>query len=116
MDLKSRYEGRQVLRILECYVLWAIGELAEDQEGILGQMEPKLREVFNQRGDWREIVVTTLNLPQHMPEVIRSLWVKNREIAERHGVTLSGQEFAEMFVDSNFAMYTDSRRGSTANE
>jgi hypothetical protein len=44
-----------------------------------------------------------MDMPPEMPEAIRDLWVKNLGIARANGVTLHPQEFAEMFVDENFA-------------
>ena len=41
----TRYAGKPFLRVLECYVLWAIGELTSEHEKLLVTMTPKLREV-----------------------------------------------------------------------
>lgn len=90
-----------MLRLLECYVLWAIGKLERKEEQTLGQMEPKLRQVFNQQGDWREILARGMSLPANMPELIRANWAENLEIAKQHSATLAPQQFAEMFVDDN---------------
>jgi len=99
----NRYIGKPLLRILECYVLWAIGELGEQEERILQEMEPNLRKTFNQPGEWRDIVASVMELPKDMPELIRSCWAKNQEIAKQHNTTLTGQQFAETFVDNNLA-------------
>jgi len=101
MATSNRYAGRPMLRLLECYVLWAIGELGEKEEARLGQMESKLRQVFNQQGDWREIVSRTMEMPANIPDLIRAKWTENVEIAKRHSTELDPQQFAEMFVDAN---------------
>ena len=44
-----------------------------------------------------------MNMPPEMPEAIRDMWVRNLEIARMNGITLPPQQFAEMFVDENFA-------------
>ena len=33
---------------------------------------------------------------------VKSLWTKNSEIAQRNGLSLEPQQFAEMVVDDNF--------------
>ena len=38
----DRYAGKPFLRLLECYVLAAIGELSDEQQATLRAMEPKL--------------------------------------------------------------------------
>jgi len=81
-----------MLRLLECYVLWAIGKLESKEEETLSQMEPKLRQVLKQQGDWREIVSRAMALPANMPDLIRAKWTET---------TLAPQQFAEMFVDAN---------------
>lgn len=92
-----------MLRLLECYVLWAIGKLESKEQEALSQMEPKLHQVFKQQGDWRSIVSGVMALPGNMPDLIRAKWTENVEIARQHETTLTPQQFAEMFVDSNLA-------------
>ncbi|AHF89145.1 hypothetical protein OPIT5_01590 [Opitutaceae bacterium TAV5] len=103
MVTSNRYDGKPMLRLLECYVLWAIGKLESKEEYTLAQMEPKLRQVLNQEGDWREIIARAMSLPSNMPELIRANWAENLEIAKQHSATLTPQQFAEMFVDDNLA-------------
>jgi hypothetical protein len=38
-----RYDGKPLWRLLDLYVLWAIGELTPDQEGNLNKLAPKLQ-------------------------------------------------------------------------
>jgi len=101
MALTNRYTGKPLLRLLECYVLWAIGELERKEEATLEQMEPKLRQVFKQQGEWREIVARVISMPPNMPELIRAKWAENLEIAKQHTAMPTPQQFAEVFVDSN---------------
>ena len=101
MPTVNRYAGKPLLRVLECYVLWAIGELSEAEQAKLCGMEPQLRQALKQQGNWREVVEKTMELPANMPELIRANWIKNQGIAQQQGVELTGQHFAEMFVDNN---------------
>ena len=103
MPNTNRYTGKPLLRILECYVLWAIGQLSETEETKLQGMEPQLRQTLKQEGNWREVMEKTMELPGNMPELIRMNWEKNQAIAMQQCSELTGQRFAEMFVDSNLA-------------
>jgi hypothetical protein len=96
-----RYQGKPFLRLLECYVLWTIGELSETESKTLHEMTPKLRSIYDVQGDWQDIVAAVVELPLNMPELIRGVWARNVEIAQKSGAILSPQEFAEMFVDKN---------------
>lgn len=48
--LDSRYEGRPFLKLLDSYVLRGAGELEPEDELLLGQMTPKLQEVYASQG------------------------------------------------------------------
>lgn len=97
----SRYHGKPILRLLECYTLWAINELPEREATLLVEMTPKLRAIYHAQGDWQQVVAAAVELPREMPSLIRDLWAKNLEIARQTSVTLTPQQFAEMFVDEN---------------
>ena len=101
MPSQNRYAGKPLLRILECYVLWAIGKLSETDELKLRGMESQLCQALRQQGNWREVVEKTMELPSNTPELIRENWEKNLSIAQRQQIELTGQQFAEMFVDNN---------------
>lgn len=98
----SRYDGKPLLRLLECYVLDAIGELQSKDRKTLEQMSPKLREVYAVEGEWRDIIVHVMRFPPNIDDEFRRLWDKNREIAAQNDQSLSSEEFARMIVDENF--------------
>lgn len=54
-------------------------------------------------GRWEDAIAKALHMPDTMPDAIRDMWKKNLKIAHDNKVTLTPQQFAEMFVDSNFA-------------
>ena len=97
----SRYEGKPLLKLLESYVLWTIGQLPTKDAELLTQMTPKLQSIYGIQGDWHQIISAVMELPPNMPTLIRDLWTKNTQIASENGVTLAPQHFAEMFVDDN---------------
>lgn len=99
----SRYQGKPLLRLLECYVLKAIGELSpKDAENLTG-MQPKLVQIYGVEGAWDEIVAKTMEFPDSIPTLIRQTWQHNQEIAAANQANLNAHKFAEMFVDQNFA-------------
>lgn len=98
----DRYAGKPFLRVLECYVLWAVGELGVDQAETLERMTPKLRQTYHAGGSWQEIVAAQMEFSESMPDALRSMWDKNQAIARENGVVLEAEEFARMVVDSNY--------------
>ncbi|MES0199603.1 hypothetical protein [Mesorhizobium sp. M0011] len=103
MATNPRYDGQPLLRLLELYVLWAIGELSQESEGGLKKMAPKLQSIYGGDGQWHDAVAQAMHMPEGMPAAIRDMWAKNLEIARVNNVTLTPQQFAKMFVDNNFA-------------
>jgi hypothetical protein len=99
----QRYEGQPLLRLLECYVLWSIGELPEKEAQAMEAMAPKLRQIYEADGTWQDVIATVMELPPNMPQMIRDLWTRNSELARTSQMELSSQTFAEMFVDANLA-------------
>ena len=98
-----RYQSQPLLRLLECYVLWAIDRLPEDDQNKMTELAPKLRTLYGVEGTWQAVLEAVMHLPANMTDLIRDLWFKNSEIASRNNATLSPQQFAEMFVDQNLA-------------
>src|ERR1700730_2278944 len=103
MTGSSRYNGKPLVRLLELYVLWAIGELPQAEQDTLNRMAPKLQSIYGGGGEWHDAIAGAMHMPAVMQSAIRDMWVRNLEIARTHGVTLPPQQFAEMFVDENFA-------------
>ena len=100
--MNSRYQGKPLLRLIECYVLWAINELSEKDGKNLTEMAPKLREVYGIDGKWNEIIGGVMSFPDNMPELVRDMWARNQEVAMQKNTTLSPEQFAQIFVDQNF--------------
>ncbi|WP_229417198.1 hypothetical protein [Massilia sp. Root418] len=98
----NRYEGKPLLRLIECYALDSIGQLTEDQKSSLTEMEEKLSQTFDLKGTWKEILEKVMNFPENLPTQIRAIWASNLEIAARKGVSVDPNEFAMAFVDQNF--------------
>ena len=98
----DRYSGKPFLRLLECYVLDAIGQLDDAQRQALRRMEPKLADVYRMNGSWVDIVNAQMDFPESLPAQIRAIWEKNLVSARARGVAVNPNEFAVVFVDQNF--------------
>jgi hypothetical protein len=101
--VKARYEGKPFLRLLDSYVLDAIGHLGTESAATLTRLEPKFHQAFKATGDWRTIVETVMQFPAGMPGAIREVWDKGRErFVEENGHIPDPVEFTHIFVDTNF--------------
>src|SRR4051794_9349497 len=98
MTDSSRYDGQPMLRLLELYVLWVIGELPQAEQDRLKTMAPELQSIHGGGGEWHDAIAAAMHMPPGMPEAIRDMWVRNREIARANDMTIAPQQFAEMFV------------------
>lgn len=101
--MSKRYDGKPLLRLIELYVLHAIGELPDTEHAKVTALEPTLARAYGVLGRWDAIIAKVLDLPNEMPAMISKAWHRNVEIAQRNGHSLTAQSFAEMFVDANFA-------------
>ena len=102
MTTSPRYEGKPLFRLLEAFVLKCVDQLPNEQLAILVAMQPKLTEIYGVQGSWDQIIAAIMEFPDNMHTLILQTWNQNQEIARANGMTLSGQQFAEMFVDQNF--------------
>jgi hypothetical protein len=99
----DRYAGKPFLKLLDSYVLSAIGELGVDAERQLTSIEPRLREVYAAEGDWRSIVAGQMGFPDTLPARILEVWQAGRaRFVEQAGVQPDPLEFTRTFVDTNF--------------
>lgn len=94
---ESRYAGRPLLRILDCYVLAVTGNLAPE-------MELKVADVvgrtFGGERDWKASVRRAINLPLDMDDRIRALW-------RSQPLGTDPVAFASAVSDENFAPMLD---------
>jgi len=93
--MMSRYAGKPLLRLLELYVLWCIGELGEKDKEVLQQITPKLQETYSSSGAWYEIIEGVMDLPVAARQEVVAKW------KQCVGEVATPQTFAENFVDEN---------------
>jgi hypothetical protein len=90
-------------KLLDSYVLKAIGHLDYSSEAALERMESTLRRVYAQPGSWSEIVASRMELPATFPKRIRRIWLRQLARAKHDGHSLDPHEFAQNFVNAQFA-------------
>ena len=103
MSSNPRYDGKPLLRLIELYVIDAVGALTSEQKRNLDAMSPKLCQLYGTTGDWRTAIAKAMAFPETMPHSIREMWSRNQQIAKQNGAELTAEAFAEMFVDANIA-------------
>lgn len=96
----ERYQGRPLLIILENYVLACIGALTAEADS---SMAGVVKMAFGGDVDWRKTVRHALELDDSIDESLRTIWVRNQEVARNQQVELHPIQFAKMLVDQNFA-------------
>jgi hypothetical protein len=101
--MTDRYNGKPFLRLLDNYVLDAIGHLDPEVATALVKLEPKLRQVYGGTGGWREIVAAEMKFPEGMRGAIHELWESGRrKYLAGNGFEPNPSEFTQFFVDKNF--------------
>lgn len=96
----ERYHNKPFLRVFECYVLFAIGELSEQYGLVMKEMEPKLQEVYDSAGTWLEIVEAQMDLPNDFPEKIRAAWQTHIKDLMQLELPCDPEKFSRDCVDS----------------
>jgi hypothetical protein len=74
-----------LLRLVECYVLDAIGKLGEQQARQLQDMTQRLRDVYDAEGSRQQIVAAQLAFPPDAAERLREMWAAAPADADRLG-------------------------------
>lgn len=102
----SRYDGKPLLKLLECYVLSSIDQLDFKQRNTLTLMEPKLSEIYGVGGTWYEIVHSVMKFPDSLPAKIYAVWESSLDAARTKNTVIDPNEFAITFVSQNFPAAT----------
>lgn len=90
------------MKLLDCYVLDAIGQLEDSNRQLLQSLEPKLRETYGVTGSWIEIVATQMEFTDALPGSINALWHRHLDQAREQGLSVLPIDFAIKVVDENF--------------
>ena len=102
-ERNTRYDGKPLLRLVDAYVLDAIGHLPPEVDAKMTDMEPKFREAFGASGSWREMVAEQMKFPEGLPAAIREMWAKGRvKFLAANGYEPDPATFTMSFVDTKF--------------
>lgn len=101
-NAQGRYDGKPFLRLIECYVLHAIGQLSVEDSGMLKGLEPKLEQTYGMKGSWVEIVQAQMAFPDTLPGQLKMLWRENVDAADARGATVDPNAFAVAIIDRHF--------------
>jgi len=99
--VSDRYEGRPFLRLLECFVLWSVGQLPMEQAARLEEMAPKLAVVYGTSGSWQNLVVSEMEFSEGISEALRGMWERTVDNAG-DALDIDPEIWAQQVVDSNF--------------
>lgn len=90
-----------MLRVVECYVLDAIGQLGVDDQQRLHAVTPTLaRSVGSQASTWQGAVEDALALDGTFRDTVRADWASWRAAAESSGNAPAAEAFAAAVADS----------------
>ena len=103
----SRYVGKPFLRLLDSYVLDAIGELDDHTAAALIAAEPMLFQTFGSAASWREVVTRQMEFPEELADKINQIWQEGNVRAVAAGIVPDPLEFTHVFVDTNFPFVHD---------
>ncbi|MEO0908629.1 MAG: hypothetical protein AAFY07_14020 [Pseudomonadota bacterium] len=98
----DRYTGKPFLRLIDSFVLDAIGALDDQAKEGLVTIEPKLEEAYGPHDGWQDVVTKNMNFPSDLPEKIEQIWLEVSARMREQGIEPDPHEFTRQFVDSNF--------------
>ena len=94
----SRYKEDPFLRLVELYVLRAIGKLGYKEELAMIKLTPELQSIYDHQGQWFEIVEYVMEFPKGAANEITSEWKR----ALKQNKSLQPEDFARSFTDELF--------------
>ncbi len=96
---QTRYDGKPLLRLLELWVQWAIGEIDPQALTRLSSMEPNLRKTWKLEGAWHEMIESLLELKPSIRDDLRSIWQRNLATSKQQGVDPPLEMFSQSIAD-----------------
>ncbi len=108
----DRYKDRPLLRLLDCYILDAIGQLPSRQEEALKRLEPGLQEAFGSEAGWREIVEEHVGFLPSAAMQMEIVWAGYQEMQKAQGGEIVPAEFVRGFVAQNFPSMVEDDGGN----
>lgn len=104
MSDADRYEGKPLLRVLDAYVLDAMGVLDDGSRAQMTAMQPKLATALGvDASTWQGVVEAALEIPPDSAPALRGIWESTEAQAAAEGVDVDPIAFAHELVDARFA-------------
>lgn len=102
-DLAARYEGKPILRLLDAYVLDALGALDEKTARANEQMAPKIISALHvEASSWQEAIERSMEMPPGSADELRARWEQYVHEALAAGVTPDVIAWTHKMVDVRF--------------
>lgn len=99
--MSERYVGKPLLRLVEFFVLDAIGALSAADEKQLDQQSAQIAGALGADGaTWQTAISQALDLPSDFPYVIRSDWQATQASGAETGTPPTAEAFAATIADS----------------
>ncbi len=103
-DLSARYEGKPMLRLLDAYVLDALGALDEETARNNAAMVDKLSAALHVEADtWQDAVEKAMNMPPDSRDALRAMWEQHVHRTLQEGSTPDVLDWTHGLVDSRFS-------------
>ena len=96
----DRYAGKPFLKVIEAFILDAIGELPVEQRDLMQQITPKLQEIYKSQRSWQGIVAEAMHWKPNAAANIRDQWKKVQELDAANSAGLLPAVFAQKFADA----------------
>ena len=94
-----RYDGKPLLRLVELWILWVIGELDPADAARLTDMEPQLRQAWSLDGSWHQMIESLVEISPAMPDELRGMWQRNLEKARENNLDPPTEMFVQSIAD-----------------
>lgn len=102
-DLTQRYAGKPLLRLLEAYVLDALGALDERSARANEQMAPKIIAALNvPASTWQQAIELSMEMPPDSVHALRLKWEQYVREALAAGITPDVLAWTQKMVDVRF--------------
>jgi hypothetical protein len=101
--LEERYDGHPMVKILDSYVLDAVGALDELTSNFLAEMAPMLAVSLGVPEDaWQRMVEEVASLSPDSRQTLRHAWEEREQADRAAGRTPNALAFAMAVVDATF--------------
>lgn len=104
VDLSERYAGKPMLRLLDSYVLDAIGALDDRTGAELTANAPRLSQALGASGEtWQQVVENAMGMPSDSADAVRAIWAQYVDDALADAGTPDPLDFTYRLNDSRFS-------------